>query len=75
MTITRRFASLVVLAAAVLTLGAAPATAAAHTRHLDPAVTVEQCVEGGGWVASDIRERREFCAGGEFDDRYVRWQD
>ncbi|MEV7189063.1 hypothetical protein [Kitasatospora sp. NPDC093102] len=72
MTSTRRIIALTVLAAAALSLGAGTATAAtAHTRHVNPPVTVEQCEEGGGWVAVDIRTRRLFCAGGEFDDHYV----
>ncbi|MFE3499535.1 hypothetical protein [Kitasatospora sp. NPDC059160] len=73
MTITKRVVALTALAAAALSLAAVPASAAGHVRHIEPPVTVIQCEEGGGFVASDIRERREFCVGGEFDDRYVVW--
>ncbi|MFF2073517.1 hypothetical protein ACFVXG_02035 [Kitasatospora sp. NPDC058162] len=73
MTTAKRVTALSVLAAAALSLGAAPALAAAHTRHVEPPVSVIECEEGGGYVATDIRERREFCLGGEFNDRYVVW--
>ncbi|GAA1993426.1 hypothetical protein GCM10009738_88000 [Kitasatospora viridis] len=74
MTITRRVSAFTILAVTALSLTSGTATAAPHIRHLNPPVTVIQCEEGGGWVASDIRERREFCLGGEFNDRYVTWE-
>ncbi|MET9182701.1 hypothetical protein ABZX88_31470 [Kitasatospora aureofaciens] len=40
----------------------------------DPPVTVLQCEEGGGFVAADIRTRRGFCVGGEFNDHFVAWE-
>ncbi|MFH9352187.1 hypothetical protein [Kitasatospora sp. NPDC017646] len=67
-------AVLAVLATAALPLGGVPAFAIDHVRHLDPAVTVLQCEEGGGFVAADIRTRRGFCVGGEFNDHYVVWE-
>ncbi|MDH6142430.1 MULTISPECIES: hypothetical protein [Kitasatospora] len=38
-----------------------------------PPVTVLQCEEGGGFVATDIRTRRDYCEGGEYNGRYVTW--
>ncbi|MFJ8623377.1 hypothetical protein ACIRD3_11080 [Kitasatospora sp. NPDC093550] len=74
--VSRRLAALPVLAAAALRLaaGPAPATAAAapaSPRRLEPSVTVLPCEEGGGFVATNGRERRESCTGGEFDDHDV----
>ncbi|MFG2910809.1 hypothetical protein ACGF13_37910 [Kitasatospora sp. NPDC048286] len=71
MTNTRRIAAFTVLAAAVLSLGTGPASATGQARHLTPAVTVEQCEEGGGWVAADLRTRQLFCTDGEFKDHLV----
>ncbi|MGA5822966.1 hypothetical protein ACPC54_34530 [Kitasatospora sp. NPDC094028] len=71
MTATTRRTALAVLAAA-LALGAAPASATTHTRHLDPPITAQQCKDDDGWVATDIVEQREICASeGELDDHYV----
>ncbi|MFI9159434.1 hypothetical protein [Kitasatospora aureofaciens] len=74
MTVTQRLTTVAVLAAAAFSLGGVPAFAIEHVRHLDPPVTVLQCEEGGGFVAVDIRTRREFCAGGEFNDHFVAWE-
>ncbi|MFD8708517.1 hypothetical protein ACFV1W_39050 [Kitasatospora sp. NPDC059648] len=74
MTIAKRLAAVAVPAFAALSLGGVPAFAIEHVRHLDPPVTVLQCEEGGGFVAADIRTRREFCVGGEFNDHYVTWE-
>ncbi|MFE6056579.1 hypothetical protein ACFQ6N_38055 [Kitasatospora sp. NPDC056446] len=71
MTVTRRIAALTVLVVTALPLAAGTAGAATHVRHVEPPVTVVQCEEGDGWVATDISEHREFCAGGDYDDRYV----
>ncbi|MFF3068903.1 hypothetical protein ACFVSN_02210 [Kitasatospora sp. NPDC057904] len=81
MTISKRITAAAFLSAVAVSMGG-PAFAAehagaaghpAHVRHTEPPVTALQCEEGGGWVATDIRERREFCLGGEFNDRYVVW--
>ncbi|KJS59658.1 hypothetical protein [Streptomyces rubellomurinus] len=72
MTATTRLTALAVLAAAALSLGAAAASASAHTRHLEPPITVQQCKDDDGWVATDIVEQREICASeGELDDHYI----
>ncbi|MGX4733406.1 hypothetical protein [Kitasatospora griseola] len=71
MTNFRRIAASAVLAAAVASLGGSPALAAGQLRYVNPPVTAEQREDGVGWVASDIRIRREFCLGGEYNDHYV----
>ncbi|MGF1427109.1 hypothetical protein [Kitasatospora sp. LaBMicrA B282] len=64
------------LAGAVLFTGTARAQplAGSHVRFSDPPVTFRQCEEGGGWVATDIASRREFCVGGRYNGRYVDWE-
>jgi hypothetical protein len=75
--------TLIILAAAALVLAtgtavagtaAAAAVVGGQTRLSGPPVTVLQCEEGGGFVATDIRSRQEFCAGGEYNGRYVTWE-
>ncbi|MFJ9611515.1 hypothetical protein ACIRS1_34765 [Kitasatospora sp. NPDC101176] len=72
MTITRRIAALTLLTAAALPIDTGLASATPQTRHLDPPVSVQDCEEGGGWLAVDIRERRLFCHGGQYNDRYIK---
>lgn len=61
------------LAATAFVTGNAQAAAPADDHLPGPPVTVLQCEDGGGFVATDIRTRRDFCAGGAYDNRYVLW--
>lgn len=65
-------AALALVVSAIAT-GSAHAVAPAQDDLSGPPVTVVQCEEGGGFVATDIGTRLDFCAGGEFDGRYVIW--
>ncbi|MFI8085401.1 hypothetical protein ACIF6L_32010 [Kitasatospora sp. NPDC086009] len=71
MTSSRCFAASVVLAAVALSSGVGSASAVGQARYLTPAVTVEQCEEGGGWVAANIATRQLFCTDGKFKDHLV----
>ncbi|MGW8881649.1 hypothetical protein ACWGRV_22000 [Streptomyces sp. NPDC055663] len=72
-TIAAFAAAALALTAGAFVTGTAHAAGSARDHLSGPPVTVLQCEAGGGFVATDIRTRQDFCAGGTYNHRYVIW--
>ncbi|MET8747834.1 hypothetical protein [Streptomyces sp. NPDC004728] len=72
-TITALAAAALALTASAFVTSTANAADLARDHLSGPPVTVLQCEAGGGFVATDIRTRQDFCAGGTYNNRYVIW--
>ncbi|MEV0191285.1 hypothetical protein AB0I39_22425 [Kitasatospora purpeofusca] len=73
MTLTRRIAAAGFLAATLLPLAAAPASAApaVQSRYIPPPVTTEDCEEGGGFIFLNIVDRKLVCVLGEYNNHLI----